>query len=67
LWKPRKDLSKMIDAELANPDVHQVDSPRHTITVNDLSFRTRLKADLAASRNAKSDRVSSGPNSIAAE
>lgn len=49
LWEPRKPLSELIDHELANPDVEQVKSPRHTITVNDFSFRKRLKAELARS------------------
>ena len=35
-----------IDLELKNPDVEQVKSPRHTITVDDFSFRKRLKKEL---------------------
>ncbi len=50
LWEPAKPLSALIDQELAHPDVHQVDSPRHTITVNDMAFRARLKAELARAR-----------------
>jgi hypothetical protein len=68
LWAPKKSLSKLIDHELANPDVHQVNSPRHTITVNDLEFRKRLHADLKRSKPAPmTERRSSGPVSIAAE
>ena len=46
LWKPSKSLSELIDQELANPDVHQLNSPRHTITVDDMAFRKRLEAEL---------------------
>lgn len=46
LWSPSEDLSVLIDRELAHPDVAQVDSPRHTITVHDMAFRERLRADL---------------------
>ena len=46
LWKPNDDLQKLIDLELKNPDVEQVKSPRHTITVDDFSFRKRLKKEL---------------------
>ena len=48
LWKPNNDIQKLIDLELNNPDVHQVESPRHTITVDDFSFRKRLKKELRA-------------------
>lgn len=68
LWTPRKSMTKLIDNELANPDVHQVDSPRHTITVNDIEFRKRLHADIKRSKSApKPDSISTGPASIAAE
>ena len=46
LWKPKDDMQKLIDLELKNPDVEQVKSPRHTITVDDFSFRKRLKEEL---------------------
>ena len=49
LWRPSAPLPQLIDHELAHPDVHQVNSPRHTVTVNDMAFRQRLKADLARS------------------
>tara|TARA_B100001769_G_C21984305_1_gene529181 strand:- start:308 stop:946 length:639 start_codon:yes stop_codon:yes gene_type:complete len=48
LWKPNNDIQKLIDLELNNPDVHQIESPRHTITVDDFSFRKRLKKELRA-------------------
>ena len=46
-WKPKKPLDILIKKELDNPDVNQIDTPRHTITVDDFSFRQRLKKELA--------------------
>ena len=46
-WQPKKPLSYLIDKELKNPDVKQIDTPRHTITVDDHAFRQRLKKELA--------------------
>ena len=46
-WKPKKSLDLLIKAELKNPDVNQIDTPRHTITVDDFAFRERLKKELA--------------------
>ena len=46
-WKPKKSLDILIKKELDNPDVNQIDTPRHTITVDDFSFRQRLKKELA--------------------
>jgi hypothetical protein len=46
LWKPDGDLGMLIRRELADPDVHQLETPRHTITVNDLAFRKRLRREL---------------------
>ena len=37
----------LIQKELQNPDVEQVETPRHTITVDDFSFRDRLKKELS--------------------
>jgi hypothetical protein len=37
---------------LANPDVKQIDTPRHTITVDDYFFRTRLKKEINKSISA---------------
>ena len=45
-WKPTDDISKLIAKELKNPDVDQIKTPRHTITVDDFSFRGRLKKEL---------------------
>ena len=46
-WKPKKPLDILIKKELDNPAVNQIDTPRHTITVDDFSFRQRLKKELA--------------------
>ena len=46
-WKPKGKLSDLIQKELQNPDVEQVETPRHTITVDDFSFRDRLKKELS--------------------
>jgi len=45
-WQPPADLAGAIDAELARPDVKQLDTPRHTITVDAPAFRRRLLAEL---------------------
>ena len=45
-WKPTDDINKLIAQELKNPDVDQIKTPRHTITVDDFSFRGRLKKEL---------------------
>ena len=52
LWEPNSDMQKLIDFEISNPDVQQVKSPRHTITVDDFSFRKRLKKELRATKSA---------------
>ena len=52
LWEPNSDMQKLIDFEISNPDVQQVESPRHTITVADFSFRKRLKKELRATKSA---------------
>jgi hypothetical protein len=41
-WSPPSDLEGAIRAELDNPDVPQLDTPRHTITVDYPLFRKRL-------------------------
>ena len=46
-WKPKKSIKKLIDEEMAKPDVQQINTPRHTITVDDFSFRARLKKELS--------------------
>jgi len=45
-WEPTDDINKLISQELKNPDVDQIKTPRHTITVDDFSFRSRLKKEL---------------------
>ena len=46
-WKPKKSIKDLLAKEMANPDVPQLDTPRHTITVDDFSFRGRLKKELS--------------------
>ena len=46
-WKPKGKLKDLIQKELENPDVKQVETARHTITVDDFSFRYRLKKELS--------------------
>jgi hypothetical protein len=46
LWAPPKDLDAAIAHEIAHPDLHQLDTPRHTITVDAPAFERRLKAEL---------------------
>ena len=41
------EIKKLIDKEINRPDVEQDQSPRHTITVDDFSFRGRLKKELS--------------------
>ena len=48
-WSPNKPIKELINKELTNPDVKQIDTPRHTITVDDYSFRARLKKELKRS------------------
>jgi hypothetical protein len=45
-WQPQKDLQKAIRQELSNPDVRQLNSARHTITVDYPRFRSRLLKEL---------------------
>lgn len=46
LWSPPEDLAGAIAREVATPDVKQIASPRHTITVDAPLFRERLLAQL---------------------
>jgi cation diffusion facilitator CzcD-associated flavoprotein CzcO len=41
-WTPPQDLAAAIAGELAHPDVPQLETPRHTITVDYPAFRRRL-------------------------
>lgn len=45
-WSPPDDLAAAIRREIANPDLHQLDTPRHTITVDAPAFRRRLLSHL---------------------
>ncbi len=45
-WKPPEPLQAAVEHELANPDYRQLDTPRHTITVDDLAFRAKLQREL---------------------
>lgn len=68
LWSPSKPLGTLIDEELADPDFQQVASQRHTITVNDMAFRKRLKRDIARSKPAPvATRIARSPLAVAAE
>ncbi|MEO0460255.1 MAG: NAD(P)-binding domain-containing protein [Myxococcota bacterium] len=57
-WSPRSPLKTLIDRELAKPDVEQLTSARHNITVHDGSFRKRLRRELARARGVTATRVS---------
>ncbi len=48
-WQPSANLEDLIASELAHPDVPQINTPRHTITVDDAAFRARLQAQLLRS------------------
>jgi len=45
-WRPKKPIKDLLAKEMANPDVPQLETPRHTITVDDPAFRERLKKEL---------------------
>lgn len=47
-WQPPRDLAAAIRRELERPDAPQIDSPRHTITVDAPLFRKRLLRELGA-------------------
>lgn len=47
-WRPPEDLPAAIAHELAHPDVAQLDTPRHTITVDYPRFRRRLLQQLGS-------------------
>ncbi len=68
LWEPAKPLTTLIDEELADPDFHQVASQRHTITVNDLEFRKRLKREIGRAKPVPRNKSAvPAPLSVAAE
>jgi hypothetical protein len=45
-WQRPKNINALIDNELKNPDLDQIKTPRHTITVHYQKFRKRLLAQL---------------------
>lgn len=47
-WAPPADRAAAIQRELDNPHVRQLDTPRHTITVDEPTFRKRLQRELPA-------------------
>mgnify|MGYP003310009786 CR=1 FL=1 len=51
-WKPKKPIKDLLAKEMANPDVPQLETPRHTITVDDPAFRERLKKELKSCKPA---------------
>jgi len=51
-WNPKKPIKDLLAKEMANPDVPQLETPRHTITVDDPSFRARLKKELKSCKPA---------------
>lgn len=52
-WQPPHDLARAISNELAHPDYPQLDTPRHTVTVDYHRFKARLLKQLP--RNAVRD------------
>ena len=49
-WKRPANVRQLIREELAHPDFHQVNTPRHTITVDYHRFRNRLLNQLKNSK-----------------
>jgi hypothetical protein len=45
-WAAPEDLAGAIEHEMENPDLHQLDTPRHTITVDAPVFRRKLLDEL---------------------
>ncbi|ULQ56071.1 NAD(P)-binding domain-containing protein [Flavihumibacter rivuli] len=41
-WKRPSNVAELVERELRHPDFHQINTPRHTITVNYHLFRKRL-------------------------
>jgi hypothetical protein len=46
-WKRPANLKELTEKELQHPDFDQINTPRHTITVDYHAFRKRLKKELA--------------------
>jgi hypothetical protein len=49
LWTAPADLGARIQREIEHPDYNQLQTPRHTITVDDIFFRKKLRRELARS------------------
>ncbi len=49
-WRRPADVGALADAEIRKPDFRQINTPRHTITVNYHTFRERLLKQLRSSR-----------------
>lgn len=47
-WRPPADRAAAIAEEIKNPHIHQISTPRHTITVDAPVFRDRLLQELPA-------------------
>jgi len=45
-WKRPGDVTELAQHEVKHPDYHQINTPRHTITVNYHAFRKRLLREL---------------------
>jgi hypothetical protein len=45
-WRRPSDIDQKIKYELEHPDFKQIDTPRHTITVDYHKFRKRLTSEL---------------------
>lgn len=50
LWSEPKDLETRIRHEIEHPDYNQLNTPRHTITVDDIFFRKKLRKELARAK-----------------
>ena len=53
-WRAPSNLAKRIETQMARPEYNQLRTPRHTITVDDINFRKRLRAELKRSTTAES-------------
>jgi len=47
-WHRPKNINKLIEQEIKHPDFHQINTPRHTITVDFHRFKNRLLKQLPA-------------------
>jgi hypothetical protein len=50
LWSAPRDIGDRIRREISRPDYNQLKTPRHTITVDDIFFRKRLRKELSRSK-----------------